>query len=1044
METWRLTPPSSPLGVCSEITHPNVCLFLGACFGSDHEILTSDGFLRLDDVLQRVSRDAAGRVVSWNALKVANYDPVARHIVYDEPCALVVKRSAELVRFAAADAAVDVMATRDHDLFVAPAHDEHGAEFAKLKAKRAAKLDALRFLAHAPNGVVADKRDCAALTALTASLALTPPQWTAFLELYGVWVAAGSLRSCGGDPQLPAGPFVAERLAALACHQRGASCGAGFVSVRDERLRRIVAAAAAAAAASLAPWCWSLGAQEARSVVAGLTAGGAQAVRVAGERLRDDVVRLALHAGFAASAEWREGAWCVAVELESAGARPLVRRGVDCVGAVKNPNADERVWCFAMPQRAGGRVSGVGGFVTTRRVTAAAVSRPTIQGNCFDSEVMLVTELLEGDLTSLMQSDFGKSMSLYQKVTCARDIASGMAWLHHIQVVHLDLKPTNILYDSNRRMKVADFGLARFKSEDGYVPGACGGTPLYSAPEVLMKEDFTDKADVYSFALIFSYVLSGHEPFTGFTVWDDFFHAVVTKGQRPQLAPAVPKRIRRLIESCWAFDPDVRPSFIEILAILELALLDAAIEDPLGRRIWKTYFFDTKAYEHCTINRLISSVAWDDFMRMLETMLFIPDGPIELPSDLVDQPLGMTPTDSQLYLAPDERLFEYSRVGGDVAQRRVDNEIERRNRVVELQCLKTLLCKDLIVKVERFGLICKLFGPVLGEADDQGGEMLGRIADVMNQTWFHGDMSSTEAYTVLRDKKPGAFLVRFSSSQAAFCISSVVSKSSKPATRAISNGSSDDDDGLSPPPNSAAAANQRRASLDFPKAADKLLADGAWSGSTSSPSAVKKSRPRVEDLQELDAVVHVTIVPDANGAFRYPGSEQSFKTIVDLVQASNMLTRPCPVSKKRFGYIFSSLRASHFGYIDNDIKSRRLFTTGLATIDEGDEKEDSRSPPPATAAPANHKSHHRSRSERKGTESDKLSRPSSTEPVAAPAVAAKPPVPSKPPPGVPAAASISSNSRGSPDVKRQRSTGKKSKSSSALTGGGDQKESSKK
>ena len=44
----------------------------------------------------------------------------------------------------------------------------------------------------------------------------------------------------------------------------------------------------------------------------------------------------------------------------------------------------------------------------------------------------------------------------------------------------------------------------------------------------------------------------------------------------------------------WAFTPDDRPSFIDILAILELVLLDAAVEDPIGRRIWKTFFFDTK------------------------------------------------------------------------------------------------------------------------------------------------------------------------------------------------------------------------------------------------------------------------------------------------------------------------------------------------------------------------------------------------------------------------------------------------------------------
>jgi hypothetical protein len=57
--------------------------------------------------------------------------------------------------------------------------------------------------------------------------------------------------------------------------------------------------------------------------------------------------------------------------------------------------------------------------------------------------------------------------------------------------------------------------------------------------------------------------------------------------------------------------------------------------------------------------------------------------------------------------------------------------------------------------------------------------MLHTMADTMNQAWFHGDMTSGEAYSVLRDKKPGSFLVRFSTTEPKFCVSMVVSKSSK-------------------------------------------------------------------------------------------------------------------------------------------------------------------------------------------------------------------------------------------------------------------------
>ena len=42
----------------------------------------------------------------------------------------------------------------------------------------------------------------------------------------------------------------------------------------------------------------------------------------------------------------------------------------------------------------------------------------------------------------------------------------------------------------------------------------------------------------------------------------------------------------------------------------------------------------------------------------------------------------------------------------------------------------------------------------MDEEDVSGEGMLARIANTMNETWFHGDMSSQQAYTVLKDKKP--------------------------------------------------------------------------------------------------------------------------------------------------------------------------------------------------------------------------------------------------------------------------------------------------
>jgi len=570
-------------------------------------------------------------------------------------------------------------------------------------------------------------------------------------------------------------------------------------------------------------------------------------------------------------------------------------------------------------------------------------------GACFGKEVMLVTELLEGDLIHLLQSPEGKKFSLYKKCRCARDIAQGLAWLHHIQIAHLDLKPSNILYDSNYRCKVADFGLARLKSEDGYIPGACGGTPLYSAPEVLMKEDFTDKADVYSYALIFAFILTGKEPYPEFSAWDSFFNAVVSEGVRPPLPKHTPKNLARLIQSCWAFDPDERPSFIEVLPILELVLLGAAVEDPHGRQLWKTFFFQTKTYDHCTVNKLMTHVDWADFMSMLEAVLDIPPGPMEQPGDLNNAPLDDDPTEEQLYVATDERLREYARLNGHVASQRVDDELRRRNRIVELQCMETLLSQNGTVAVDRFGFICKLFGPINYELT-----MLHTMADTMNQSWFHGDMTSTEAYAALRDKKPGSFLVRFSTSEPKFCVSMVVSKSNKQQL-SLRPSTPDREPRRRESRRSKVAQEVANEQYDKPRKSsstgtshadspDNMRRTQSHAPYGKRPAHIKAivdgmhARPLIEELQDLDAVVHLYVERTADG-FRFPKSSKHFDTIVELIENNKQLTKPCSVGKKRFGYIFSSTKASHFGYLNPD-DHRLPFTLTLKSKKKKSEKKE--------------------------------------------------------------------------------------------------------
>ncbi|PSR95433.1 G-type lectin S-receptor-like serine/threonine-protein kinase [Actinidia chinensis var. chinensis] len=94
------------------------------------------------------------------------------------------------------------------------------------------------------------------------------------------------------------------------------------------------------------------------------------------------------------------------------------------------------------------------------------------------------------------------------------DIAKGIAYLHEEcqqQIVHLDIKPQNILLDENFKAKVADFGLSKLIDRDqGEVITTMKGTPGYMAPEWLSSM-ITEKVDVYSFGVVVLEIICGRK-----------------------------------------------------------------------------------------------------------------------------------------------------------------------------------------------------------------------------------------------------------------------------------------------------------------------------------------------------------------------------------------------------------------------------------------------------------------------------------------------------------------------------------------------------
>ncbi|CAI2371397.1 unnamed protein product [Moneuplotes crassus] len=120
-----------------------------------------------------------------------------------------------------------------------------------------------------------------------------------------------------------------------------------------------------------------------------------------------------------------------------------------------------------------------------------------------------------GPLTSFLKKQLGK-LSLEACRFYFTQIVSVIHHLHSRNIVHLDIKPDNILLDSNYNAKLTDFGIAQLMTtSDGRLKASLG-TKNYMAPEVLSRESDTPycpfKADVYSLGVLLHILLTGERP----------------------------------------------------------------------------------------------------------------------------------------------------------------------------------------------------------------------------------------------------------------------------------------------------------------------------------------------------------------------------------------------------------------------------------------------------------------------------------------------------------------------------------------------------
>ncbi|RHZ49330.1 hypothetical protein Glove_522g93 [Diversispora epigaea] len=169
-----------------------------------------------------------------------------------------------------------------------------------------------------------------------------------------------------------------------------------------------------------------------------------------------------------------------------------------------------------------------------------------------------------GSLRKMLNEKFSR-LDWNAKLKILFYIAFGLAKIHECDLMHKDLHSGNVVLESLTDPYITDFGLCKpvlqdFTEND---QNKIYGVIPCTAPEILIRGEYSQASDIYSFGMIMLEVFTSYPPYYN-TPHDINLIMAICNGQKPEIKFEIPQLLKDLMKRCWNSEPRNRPTAKEL------------------------------------------------------------------------------------------------------------------------------------------------------------------------------------------------------------------------------------------------------------------------------------------------------------------------------------------------------------------------------------------------------------------------------------------------------------------------------------------------